>query len=324
MQSKKLSVIIAAYNEERTIEKCINKIIDNGYDNIEIIVIDDGSMDRTGEIADFISKENKNVSVYHQKNMGVSSARNHGLSQITGDYFTFVDADDEVVKGFFKQAIDECERDQLDLWVGEIEKVSGSTRRVISSGYNTIVKSDDLSYKLYTDTFWILINCYGKIYKSSSLQHYRFDESMWYAEDAIYVRNIVSIPNLRIKFSPKISILYLWDKNGLSGKVNERVINGEMQFIEFIIKDMGNRYKNVFQYKEFAKLIWNYFVDSFSNGILVLGLSWKQREELNRKLYSNHIINTTLGKNSFFQRSLLVRHVKNYINYRISLSKREN
>lgn len=98
----KISIIIPVYNGEKTIERCINSIINNNYENIEIIVINDGSNDRTLEILEKIKKVEKRLKVISQKNSGVSAARNLGIKNSTGDYIYFMDADDYIEENCIK------------------------------------------------------------------------------------------------------------------------------------------------------------------------------------------------------------------------------
>lgn len=94
--NKLISIIIPAYNAEKTIERCIISIKNQDYDNIEIIVIDDGSTDSTKNILENLKKEIKNLKVYIKKNEGVSIARNLGIEKSNGEFIIFVDSDDYI------------------------------------------------------------------------------------------------------------------------------------------------------------------------------------------------------------------------------------
>ena len=93
-----LSFIIPAYNSERYIEPCLDSIINQTCDDYEIVIINDGSTDRTSDIIDKYIKEypEKTIRVYMQQNQGISSARNNGIDKAQGEYITFVDHDDSV------------------------------------------------------------------------------------------------------------------------------------------------------------------------------------------------------------------------------------
>ena len=92
--SNLISVIVPVYNVEKYLSRCLDSIINQTYKNLEIILIDDGSPDNSGKICDEYAKQDSRIKVIHKENGGVSSARNVGLENATGDYITFVDSDD--------------------------------------------------------------------------------------------------------------------------------------------------------------------------------------------------------------------------------------
>lgn len=108
--SLKYSVIIPAYNAEDTIERCLQSLLAQKRNDVEIIVINDGSTDKTANIINNIAESNKTVVCLHQANGGVSNARNNGLSRATGTYITFVDSDDWVTEDYFSE-LDKMEPD---------------------------------------------------------------------------------------------------------------------------------------------------------------------------------------------------------------------
>ena len=112
----KYSVIIPVYNVEKYIDRCLKSIISQNYDDLEIIVIDNGSTDSSGSICDTYASEYSNISVYHIENHGVGSARNFGLSKARGEFIYFVDSDDYLVGNLFAEFEDKLVHD-LDLLV---------------------------------------------------------------------------------------------------------------------------------------------------------------------------------------------------------------
>lgn len=104
----KLSVIIPAYNAEKTISRCLDSLFASigktsysGKDHVEIICIDDGSRDGTWSILERYARDHDTIRIFHQENGGVGSARNLGLSQVTGDYISWIDADDYVSESWY-------------------------------------------------------------------------------------------------------------------------------------------------------------------------------------------------------------------------------
>lgn len=94
MDQPLISVIVPVYKAEKYLEKCVQSICSQTYRNLEIILVDDGSPDRCGELCDTFAKEDSRIRVFHKENGGQSSARNLGLDNMTGEYVTFVDSDD--------------------------------------------------------------------------------------------------------------------------------------------------------------------------------------------------------------------------------------
>ena len=94
MSQPLISVIVPVYNAEAYLEKCVRSICNQTYKNLEIILVNDGSPDRCGEICDNLAKEDPRIRVFHKENGGQSSARNLGLDNMTGEYVGFVDSDD--------------------------------------------------------------------------------------------------------------------------------------------------------------------------------------------------------------------------------------
>ena len=116
-QNKTISVIIPAYNVESLIEKCVTSVAEQDYpsDLLQIIVVDDGSTDRTGARADELSKKYANVQVLHKKNGGSSSARNAGLLAATGEYVGFVDSDDYISSAMYSALVRAAEVNHADM-----------------------------------------------------------------------------------------------------------------------------------------------------------------------------------------------------------------
>ena len=106
-----ISVIVPVYNVENYLYKCISSIITQSYGNFELILIDDGSIDKSGEICDSFSEKDNRIKVIHKVNEGVSSARNYGLKQARGEYICFVDSDDYVLNDYLLNLINCADKD---------------------------------------------------------------------------------------------------------------------------------------------------------------------------------------------------------------------
>ena len=96
-----LSIIVPVYNVQDYLEECCNSIINQKYLNIEILLIDDGSTDNSGEICDYFGEKYSNIRVFHRENEGLAATRNFGIAQAQGQYLGFVDSDDWIYENMY-------------------------------------------------------------------------------------------------------------------------------------------------------------------------------------------------------------------------------
>lgn len=101
-----ISIIVPVYNSEKTLNRCIDSILSQTFHDWELLLIDDGSTDCSGEICDEYAIKDKRVKVFHKGNGGVSSARNVGLNNAKGEWITFIDSDDEIPRMLLRMIAD--------------------------------------------------------------------------------------------------------------------------------------------------------------------------------------------------------------------------
>ena len=109
-----ISVIIPVYNVEPYLRQCVDSVLSQTYQNIEIILVDDGSTDSSGIICDDYAHKHNNLKVIHKKNAGLSEARNSGLEVANGSYIAFIDSDDWISKDNFEKMITEINMQHSD------------------------------------------------------------------------------------------------------------------------------------------------------------------------------------------------------------------
>ena len=115
---EKISVIVPIYNaEKKYLTECVDSIIGLDYKNIEVILVDDGSTNSSGEVCDGYADKDERIQVIHQKNQGVSVARNTGIDQATGEWIAFVDVDDWLEKNIFSEVMGQIKEKKTDLVV---------------------------------------------------------------------------------------------------------------------------------------------------------------------------------------------------------------
>ena len=140
MDNKELiSVIVPIYNSRPYLEKCFRSIVNQSYQQMEIILVDDGSTDGSGELCDELCRRDERVRVIHKKNGGTGSAKNAGLAAAHGEYIALVDSDDWIEPGMYLALKKMMDRDHAQIGVCGIQKVNDAGQK---SYYN-----DDLSEK---------------------------------------------------------------------------------------------------------------------------------------------------------------------------------
>lgn len=163
-----VSIIVAVYNIEAYIENCIKSIISQTAANLEILLIDDGSSDKSGEICDRYALKDRRIRVIHKKNGGIADVRNVGLKEAKGEYFLYVDGDDYIAQNCVESALACAEKYQTDVVIFdfiEVEESTGRTDRFRMPVPRDIVLNPEeqpsllvttpcLWNKLYRKSFW--------------------------------------------------------------------------------------------------------------------------------------------------------------------------
>lgn len=121
----KVSFVVPVYNVERYLERCVKSLVNQNISS-EIILVDDGSTDRSGELADRFSRENENIKVIHRENGGLSAARNTGMRAAGGDFILFVDSDDWLTENSVSTLVETAEKLDLDVAVGDFQNAYDS------------------------------------------------------------------------------------------------------------------------------------------------------------------------------------------------------
>ena len=126
-----ISVIIPVYNVEKYLRRCLDSVVAQTYRNLEIICVDDGSVDESGKICDQYAVRDARIKVIHQENQGLSAARNRGLDAAEGAYIAFVDSDDYILEDMYKKMLDKLLDYNVDLCVCQWQYEFSDGRQVV-------------------------------------------------------------------------------------------------------------------------------------------------------------------------------------------------
>lgn len=177
-----ISVIIPVYNVENYLRQCIDSVLEQTLTNFEIILVDDGSTDASGEICEEYLLRDKRIQTLHQTNQGLSAARNHGLDMAKGEYVTFIDSDDIVSRHYLRSLFNGITSTSAQIsmcayqrFEGEKPEEGNLNNQYIVSGWREkcISLKDDAKY---------CVAC-AKLYRASLFQKIRFTDSCRCHED---------------------------------------------------------------------------------------------------------------------------------------------
>ncbi len=185
-----IDIVIPVYNAENYIVQCINSIRDQIFTDFRVIAVDDGSTDRSGEILDSLAKEDRRIEVIHQKNGGLSNARNAGLKVLKSPYLCFVDADDLVHRDYLSCMYELIKEYEAELVISgyHILEAGESADLTEAGGYENIkVYGDTTEYEeLFKDETVKLTCVWNKLYRAELWENRTFPEGKVFEDDYVF------------------------------------------------------------------------------------------------------------------------------------------
>ena len=239
-----ISIIIPAYNVEKYIDKCLSSILDQTYTNIEVIIINDGSTDKTAQIINSISKKDDRVRILHKENAGVSAARNRGIEISTGDYLVFVDGDDYLAKDYAEYMLSLVQKTSSDICLSKCcYTVNGEKQTEVE----TIepLKPEEATALLLSPE--VIVGCWNKIYKRSFIMDnkLRFSTTLFYGEGLSFITTASQLSNSVGVGNRKV---YYYRRNNEASATTrfnlEKIYNGE-KALETIRKQLTIKNKKI-------------------------------------------------------------------------------
>lgn len=173
---EKISIIIPIYNVEQHIRKCVKSVINQTYKNIEIILVDDGSPDNCGRIAESFAEMDERIKVVHQENKGLCSARNAGLEVATGEYIGFIDSDDWILPDMYEYLYKNLKEHEADITACRYFRVIKNKKtKVNTDGQVKIFNTDEAINNIVTK-FELRTVFWNKLFKREIFDNIRFPE----------------------------------------------------------------------------------------------------------------------------------------------------
>lgn len=263
-----VSVIVPVYNVEKYLEKCLDSIINQTYKDIEIILIDDGSRDNSGEICDVYAKRDNRILVIHKENTGVSDTRNKGIKVANGKYICFIDSDDTVALNYVEKLVQPTRNEDYDLVICNFQKLFPD--KVLDMSFSNIKCFSGVFTRDYQFLCTITVFPCGKLYKASLIKEKNiiFPVDFTYAEDQLF--NFQYYCYVKKYCLINEPLYYYWQRPGSASKNNTL-----KSFEDNLLK---LKYEKIF-YK-------NNYIENYEN-LLINSCLWLIKKHVLLKSYNN-------------------------------------
>ena len=192
MNDELISVIVPIYNAEKFIDKSVGSVINQTYQNLEILLIDDGSTDSSALLCDEYAKKDKRIKVIHQENKGLSGARNTGIDNASGDYYVFIDADDEALPEMIERLYKLLKENKADISICSYKELYENER--VKNTYENIKFNDNKqvwSFKGNKKYLQIIYDWtrtvvqWNKLFKKEIFDGLRYPEGLYHEDEHI-------------------------------------------------------------------------------------------------------------------------------------------
>lgn len=320
-------MIIPVYNIEKYLEKCITSVLKQTEQDFEILLIDDGSTDRSGEICDSFAEKDNRIAVIHKKNGGLSSARNTGLSKAAGEFISFVDGDDYLSEYYLEKSLKAAKKYHADIVMFDYNFVDENGNNINS--YHVDIEADKI---LTLDTCPELLNmtpsACNKLFNGEFLKKIKieFPEGRLYEDlnavsksyygasvvyiDAgplyFYVNHVGSImrmavPDYKRRFEDRVlaveSVCEFYEKAGMAQQLRENLEFLSIYHIFFMlsIETIAENHKSSYL-KEYKKYIQSHYPEYKRNKYIPLLLTPKEKIKFKLICGNHYYMVRLLGK----------------------------
>lgn len=303
----KISVIVPVYKVEKYLHRCVDSILAQTFTDFEILLIDDGSPDRSGEICDEYAKKDSRVRVFHKENGGVSSARNLGLENAVGEWIWFVDSDDTVeanALNVINTYIGDADGSELCFYFG-MNKIERFKKEVISPSENTFFASEFMMRIL---SYSVITAPYLYIYRRSSLSQLFFDTILEIGEDLCYHLQVMALnPNKTVVQCNHVIYNYMINSNSVMQRKDFAFVQKYMNLSQYIYDQYYNSQPNnnlndsicVNIYKNFIQVFRRLYDKDFI-------LFKKQTKDVMEQFNKYPIMSTALSDLSFVDTNIII------------------
>lgn len=221
MKKELISVIIPIYNVENYLERCIKSVINQTYKNFELILVNDGSQDRSGKICEEYAKKDSRIIVIHKKNGGLSDARNKGIDICKGDFITFIDSDDYVEKQYLEILYNAIKRENANISICSYRSIyeNGRVLKQRENFKKVLTAKETFEEILYQKNF--NVSAWAKMYEKKIFTNIRYPKGKIF-EDAFTTYKLIAKAD-KVSVDLQIQYNYMIRNNSiLTSSFNEK------------------------------------------------------------------------------------------------------
>lgn len=283
----KISIIVPVYNVEAYLGKCIDSILNQTFKDIEVILVNDGSKDKSGDICEAYKSKDSRIVVIHKENGGLSSARNSGLEVATGELVGFVDSDDWIEPDYYEILCDGIEKLNADISVMHLFKVIRYEKIEFLSSKKegwTLLNHRDALERFFSDDFIGYSAC-NKLYKRNLFEGVRYPEGMLMEDKATTYKLIHKANSVVVNLSRKYHY-YLRNDSIMQSEFNRKKFDSLVTHVEQI--EFVDRY-----YPEFYEVIRaRYAYEAFRLLLMMIRSNYSEKPDFDRclKIINNNIV----------------------------------
>lgn len=257
MMGEKISVIVPVYNVEAYLERCVESILQQTYTHFELILINDGSTDSSGQICNHLASQYENIKVYHIENAGVSNARNMGIQLATGSWVTFIDSDDFVTQDYLATLASAVEGLNVGFVIAPLHHIkNGIVTDLPSHSGKTELWSTEETMKELLMTTRTSFFPVAKLFKRDLLADEKFNTNYHLAEDALFLTELLLKTRCSCVFIDKPVYYYDHREGSATTSVNRHVFD-TIEVYQQIIAQVSQAFPNL-QYELINRECWSY------------------------------------------------------------------
>ncbi len=269
---KLISIIIPVYKTENYIRRCLDSLINQSYKNLEIILVDDGTPDKAGDICDEYAREDSRIKVIHQANAGQSVARNNAIKIANGDYYCFVDSDDYVSLNMIEKLYELAEKNQADISMADYKTFDGerADESISEKSQESVMDNIQMIKNIHTVKDELYVVMWGKLFKRELFDKLKFPAGR-ICEDLYILYHLYDRASKSVYSDQKLYYYYRGNVSSSTYSINQKFYDDVFWVLETEIDYIDAKYPELKNYPRRTYMYWIVDMCKKRGGIVSVG-----------------------------------------------------